>query len=126
MFLREAIPLFGVTALFISVLDYLGGLNAIERAMEPITSIVGMPADFAQVLILGIIRRDFAAAGMTDMTLEPAQIFVGLVVITLFVPCILAMVLIAQERDVKSGIVMWVGSWIVAFLVGGILAGVLL
>jgi len=126
MFLREAIPLFGATALVISVLDYVGGLDVIERALEPITSLVGMPTDFAQVLILGVIRRDFAAAGMTDMALGPAQVFVGLVVITLFVPCILSMVLIAQERDVKSGMIMWIGSWVVAFLVGGILAGVLL
>jgi ferrous iron transport protein B len=126
MFLREAIPLFAVTAVVISALDYFGGLDAIEGTLEPLTSFVGLPSDFAQVLILGIIRRDFAAAGMTDMALGPAEIFVGLVVITLFVPCILSMVMIVKERDVKSGVVMWLGSWVVAFLVGGILAGVLL
>ena len=126
MFLREAIPLFGVTAVVISALDYLGGLDAIERTLSPVTSFVGLPTDFAQVLVLGIIRRDFAAAGMSDMTLSNPQIFVGLVLITLFVPCILSMVMIVKERDAKSGAVMWIGSWIVAFLVGGLLAGVLL
>ncbi|HKL28758.1 MAG TPA: nucleoside recognition domain-containing protein, partial [Natrialbaceae archaeon] len=126
MFLREAIPLFGVTAVVISALDYLGGLDAIERTLAPVTSFVGLPTDFAQVLVLGVIRRDFAAAGMSDMTLSNPQIFVGLVLITLFVPCILSMVMIVKERDAKSGAVMWIGSWIVAFLVGGLLAGVLL
>lgn len=126
MFLREAGPLFAVTALGISVLDYVGVLAAIQRAMAPVTALVGMPPDFAQVLILGLIRRDFAAAGMTDLALGPAQVFVGLVVVTLFVPCILSMVMIVKERDVRSGVLMWVGSWLVAFLVGAVLAGVLL
>jgi ferrous iron transport protein B len=122
MFFREAAPLFGATALVVSLADYTGLLAGLERLLEPLTTFVGMPTDFAQILILGLIRRDFAAAGMTDLALAPAQIFVGLVVITLFVPCILSMVMIGKERDLKSGLVMWVGSWIVAFGVGGLLA----
>ncbi|WP_181685238.1 ferrous iron transport protein B [Halorhabdus salina] len=122
MFLREAIPLFAVTALAISALDYVGGLAAIQDGLRPLTSLVGMPTDFGQILVLGLIRRDFAAAGMTDMALSSAQVFIGLVVITLFVPCILAMVMILKERDAKSAILMWLGSWVVAFGVGGLLA----
>ena len=122
MFLTEAIPLFAATAVVISLLDYVGTLEAIKEGMGPVTDLVGMPADFAQVLILGLIRRDFAAAGMTDLAITPAQTFVGLVVVTLFVPCILSMVMIVKERDVTTGALMWIGSWIVAFGVGGILA----
>ncbi|WP_135663944.1 ferrous iron transport protein B [Halorhabdus rudnickae] len=122
MFLREAIPLFGATAVVISALDYVGGLAAIQNGLRPLTSLVGMPADFGQILVLGLIRRDFAAAGMTDMALSSAQVFVGLVVITLFVPCILAMVMIFKEQDAKSALLMWVGSWVTAFSVGGVLA----
>lgn len=122
MFFREAVPLFGATAIVVSLADYTGMLETIEAGLTPLTELVGMPADFAQVLILGLIRRDFAAAGMTDMALSAPQVFVGLVVITLFVPCILSMVMIGKERDLKAGTVMWLGSWIVAFTVGGILA----
>ena len=122
MFLREAIPLFGATAVVVSALDYVGGLAAIQNGLRPLTSLVGMPADFGQILVLGLIRRDFAAAGMTDMALSSAQVFIGLVVITLFVPCILAMVMIFKERDAKSALLMWVGSWVTAFSVGGVLA----
>ncbi|MFB6200804.1 MAG: ferrous iron transport protein B, partial [Halorhabdus sp.] len=122
MFLREAAPLFAGTALVVSALDYVGGLDAIESGLRPLTALVGMPEDFGQVLVLGLIRRDFAAAGMTDMALSSAQIFVGLVVVTLFVPCILSMVMILKERDKTSALLMWLGSWVVAFGVGGILA----
>lgn len=126
MFLTEAGPLFAGTAVVVSALDYTGRLETIEAGLSPLVSLLGLPASFAQVLILGLVRRDFAAAGMTDMALSAPQIFVGLVVITLFVPCILAMVMIVKERDLKSGILMWVGSWAVAFTVGGLLALVLL
>lgn len=122
MFFREAVPLFAGAAIVISLLDYTELLAAIERGVRPLTGLVGMPADFAQVLILGLIRRDFAAAGMTDLALSTPQIFVGLVVITLFVPCILAMVMIGKERDMTAGAATWLGSWIVAFTVGAILA----
>ncbi|UWG47390.1 Fe2+ transport system protein B [Halanaeroarchaeum sp. HSR-CO] len=126
MFLREAGPLFAATAIAVSALDYTGSLATIERWLEPLVGIVGLPASFGQVLILGLIRRDFAAAGMTDMALSAPQVFVGLVVVTLFVPCILSMMMIVKERDLKSGVLMWIGSWVVAFTVGGLLALVLL
>ncbi|MFB6150244.1 MAG: ferrous iron transport protein B [Haloarculaceae archaeon] len=125
MFLREAVPLFAVTAVAISALDYVGGLDLIERGLAPLTGSLGLPQDFGQVLVLGLIRRDFAAAGMTDMALSTGQIFVGLVVVTLFVPCILSMTMILKERDARTGLVMWLGSWVVAFVVGALAAGVL-
>mgnify|MGYP000512326352 CR=1 FL=1 len=123
-FLAEAVPLFAVTAVAISLLDYAGYLAALVRGLRPLTRLLGLPADFGEVLVLGLIRRDFAAAGMTDLSLGAAGTFVGLVVITLFVPCVLAMAMIVKERDLKSGLLMWVGSWVVAFLVGVILATV--
>ncbi|MFB6132075.1 MAG: ferrous iron transport protein B [Halanaeroarchaeum sp.] len=126
MFLREAGPLFAGTALVVSALDYAGTLERIEAGLAPLVDLLGLPASFAQVLILGLVRRDFAAAGMTDLALSAPQVFVGLVVITLFVPCILSMMMIVKERDLKSGVLMWVGSWAVAFTVGGILALVVL
>ncbi|WP_136688477.1 ferrous iron transport protein B [Halorhabdus amylolytica] len=125
MFLREAAPLFAGTALVVSLLDYVGGLEAIMNGLRPLTSLIGMPADFGQILVLGLIRRDFAAAGMTNMALSHAQIFVGLIVITLFVPCILTMTMILKERDKKTAILMWLGSWVAAFTVGGLAAATL-
>lgn len=126
MFIREAGPLFAATAVGVSALDYVGFLRVVESWLEPVVGLLGLPASFGQVLILGLIRRDFAAAGMTDMALSTPQVFVGLVVITLFVPCILSMMMIVKERDVKSGVLMWTGSWVVAFVVGGVLAAILL
>lgn len=126
MFLREAIPLFAAASLVVSVLDLTGLLESLESLLNPVTTGIGMPAEFSQVLLLGVIRRDFAAAGMTDLVLSPEQVFVGLVVITLFVPCILSIGIILKERDAKSGLLIWAGSWTVAFTVGWILSQVLI
>jgi ferrous iron transport protein B len=124
MFLAEATPLFAGTAIVVSGLDYLGGLAALERWLRPVTALLGLPAEFGRVLVLGIVRRDFAAAGLTDLSLSAPQTFVGLVVVTLFVPCILSMVMILEERDLASGALVWLGSVVVAFSVGTVLAGV--
>lgn len=125
VFIREASLLFGGAAVVVSALEYAGGLSELEGALAPVTGLVGLPADFGRVLLLGVIRRDFAAAGMTDLPLSAGQTFVGLVVITLFVPCILSMMMIVKERNLGAGLLMWVGSWLVAFAVGGALAVVI-
>lgn len=124
-FLREAGPLFGVTALVVSASEYLGVLATITESLRPLTATIGLPASFGQVLVLGLIRRDFAAAGMTDMALSAPQTFVGLIVVTLFVPCILTMTMILKERGARSALLMWAGSWITAFGVGGAVAALL-
>lgn len=71
---------------------------------------------------MGIIRRDFGAAGLTDLILTPMQTIVALITITLFVPCIAAIMLIFKERSKAEAISIWIGSFIVAFLVGGAVA----
>lgn len=124
-FLREAGPLFAGTALAVSALEYVGVLDVIVDALRPVTAALGLPASFGRVLVLGLIRRDFAAAGMTDLALSASETFVGLVVVTLFVPCILTMATILEERDVRSALLMWLGSWVVAFGVGGGVAALL-
>jgi len=124
-FLKEAAPLFAGTALVVSALDYVGVLDVIVRGLRPVTALLGLPAAFGQILVLGLIRRDFAAAGMTDIALSAPQTFVGLVVVTLFVPCILTMTMTLNERDARSALLIWVGSWAAAFGVGGLVAALL-
>jgi ferrous iron transport protein B len=124
-FVEEATPLLAVTAAAVSTADYVGALDAVVGALRPLTAALGLPASFGQVLVLGLIRRDFAAAGMTDMALSASQTFVGLIVVTLFVPCVLTMAMILRERDARSALLVWVGSWVTAFAVGGVVAAAL-
>jgi ferrous iron transport protein B len=75
---------------------------------------------------MGIVRRDFGAAGLNDLAaqglLNGPQVIVSLVAITLFVPCIAAIMVIFKERSWQESALIWIGSFIISFLTAGILA----
>ncbi|MGD2152760.1 MAG: ferrous iron transporter B [Gemmatimonadales bacterium] len=125
-FMREATPWFAAGALIIAVLQVTGGLDFWERLLRPlIVSWLHLPAEAARAIVMGLVRRDFGAAGLYDMGLSPEQALVSLVVITLFVPCVASILVMAKEHGVRTAIRIWVGTWVVAFAVGGVLAKLL-
>ena len=74
---------------------------------------------------MGFVRRDFGAAGFFTMDLTSAQLLVGMVTITLFVPCIASVMVIMKERGWKYLAGLFVASVGLAFLLGGVLAKLL-
>ena len=123
MFVKEATPLFFIGALLISIMQYTDILTAIQTAVEPLTvGLLKLPKETATAFIMGIIRRDFGAAGLTDISMTSVQVLISLVVMTLFVPCIAAIMVIFKERGYKDALLIWLGSFVVAFAAGGILA----
>jgi len=126
-FILEAGPLFVLGAAIITVLQYTGILDVISNAFAPITEgFLKLPKETAVAFIMGIIRRDFGAAGLNDMVsrgmLNPSQILIALIAITLFVPCIAAVMVIFKERTWKESLVIWLGSFVISFLTAGIVA----
>lgn len=122
-FIKEAIPLFAVGALFISTLHLSGLLELIQQWLAPLTvGWLNLPEGAATAFIMGIVRRDFAAAGLASMALTPVQALVSLITITLFVPCIASVLIIFKERSKKEAALMWAGTWVIAFVVGGVMA----
>ncbi|MEB3330461.1 MAG: ferrous iron transport protein B [Candidatus Sericytochromatia bacterium] len=125
-FLQEAVPLFLLAALVVGVCKVTGLLTLISRGLAPlVVGLLHLPQEAAAAFLMGLIRRDFGAAGLTDMPLAPAQIVVALVVITLFVPCIATVVVLFKERGWREAAVLWGGSWVLAFAIGGVLAAAL-
>ena len=119
-FLVEAAPLFALGSLIISILQLTGSLDLLQKALSPITTAwLGLPAKTATAFIMGIVRRDFGAAGLSNMNLNHLQTVVSLVTITLFVPCIASVMIIFKERSKKEAAFMWLSTWVIAFLVGG-------
>ncbi|MEW6622038.1 MAG: ferrous iron transport protein B [Bacillota bacterium] len=122
-FLKEAFPLFAVGALLISVLQLTGILKWLQNVLSPLTvGLLRLPAESATAFVMGVVRRDFGAAGLYDMTLEPAQTLVALITITLFVPCIASVLVLFKERGKKEAVTIWLATWVIAFLVGGTVA----
>ncbi|TCO73791.1 ferrous iron transport protein B [Marinisporobacter balticus] len=131
MFILEAGPLFVLGAAIITLLQYSGTLEIISDALAPITvGFLKLPKETTQTFIMGIIRRDFGAAGLNILAeqglLNPLQVVVSLVAITLFVPCIAAIMVVFKERSWQESVIIWVGSFVISFLTAGILAQIVL
>ena len=129
-FLKEASPMFLVGSLLVSILKVTGGLALFHKALSPIVVyLLKMPEEFANVFIMGMIRRDFGSVEILKMSgiegnagvLDPVQIFVAAVAVTLFVPCLAALIMIYKERGFKEASLIWLGSFIASVLTGSIL-----
>lgn len=127
-FMLESIPMFCLAGLVVSIGQMTGMLDWFVRSLQPLTvGLLQLPADerIATTFILGIVRRDFAAFGLTDVALSQTQAVVAMIVITLFVPCIATVGVMIKERGFAIAMSIWAGSWLFAFLIGGALARVL-
>lgn len=126
-FMKEATPWFFVGALAVGVMQVTGILEVWKDALAPLTTDwLGLPREAATAFVMGIVRRDFGAAGLYQLTLSNDQIVVALVTITLFVPCIASLMVMMKERGWKEAMIVWASSWVGAFTVGGVLARIIL
>jgi ferrous iron transport protein B len=124
-YLAEALPLFLAGTLVLFALDRLHVLGAVVRAGEPVvTGLLGLPPQASEAFLIGFLRRDFAATRLFDMSrsggLDAAQLVVAMVTITLFIPCIANVFMIAKERGLKTALWMTAFIFPFAFAVGGL------
>jgi ferrous iron transport protein B len=126
-YLKEVIPLFVVGTAALFLLDKLRILPALARAGEPLVKgWLGLPKEMSNAFLIGFLRRDFGAVYILDAAtgphplLTPLQIFVSMVTITLFMPCIANFLMIAREHGFKTAWAMAAFIFPFAFFVGGI------
>lgn len=127
-FLREALPMFALAGAVVSIAQMLGWLDTFVNWLKPVvTQWLLLPSDprIPTTFILGIVRRDFASFGLTEVVLTASQAVTAMIVITLFVPCIATVGVMIKERGMKIAMTIWIGSWVCAFVIGGVLARVL-
>jgi len=127
-FLQDATPMFFLAGFLVTIAQMIGLLDAFVRLLQPITvAWLHLPNDprIATTFILGIVRRDFASFGLTEVPLTPVQAVTAMIVITLFVPCIATVGVMIKERGAKIALTIWAGSWICAFFIGGLMSLVL-
>ncbi|HEY9756020.1 MAG TPA: ferrous iron transporter B [Oculatellaceae cyanobacterium] len=124
-FLQDATPMFFVAGFAVTIAQMLGLLDLFIKLLQPITvNWLHLPNDprIATTFILGIVRRDFASFGLTEVSLTPVQAVTAMIVITLFVPCIATVGVMIKERGPKIALSIWFGSWVAAFAIGGLLS----
>jgi ferrous iron transport protein B len=104
-YFMEILPLF----ILASVLLWIGKLtNFFDKAVEamsPAMAAIGLPKEVAVAFIFGFFRRDYGAAGLYDLQtkglLDPRQLTVAAVTLTLFIPCVAQFLIMKKERGWK-------------------------
>ena len=122
-YLIEVIPLFLLGTFIMFALDKTGALPFIIRAGEPLVSgWLGLPKEASAAFVMGFLRRDFGATGLFAMadTLSPIQAVVGMITITLFIPCFASLMMMVKEQGSKVALAMVAVIVPFAFLIGGL------
>uniref|UniRef100_A0A831U364 Ferrous iron transport protein B n=1 Tax=Geobacter metallireducens TaxID=28232 RepID=A0A831U364_GEOME len=118
-YFMEILPLF----ILASVLLWLGKIThffgKLVGWMEPVMASIGLPREAAVAFIFGFFRRDYGAAGLYDLQekglMEPRQLVVAAVTLTLFVPCVAQFLMMKKERGLRVATLIGIFVSFVAF-----------
>ncbi len=129
-YLKEAVPLFILGTLILFIGNKLGALVYLQKLTDPlVVGVLNLPSKAAEAFVIGFLRRDYGAAGLFVLAkqglLDPIQVVVSLVVITLFVPCIANFFMMVKELGMKIALIMLAFIFPFAFAVGGVLNWIL-
>jgi ferrous iron transport protein B len=121
-YIKEVLPIF----VLISVVIWIGRITTVFDIVVSLLAIpsmaIGLPRSAGLIFLYGFFRRDYGAAGLFDLIekgiFTQSQIIVGMVALTLFVPCIAMFSVMCKERGVKAGVSILVLSLVTAFVVG--------
>ena len=122
-YLVEVIPLFLLGTFIMYAMDKSGVLPAIIEAGEPLVSgWLGLPKEASAAFVMGFLRRDFGATGLFAMahSLSPIQAVVGMITITLFIPCFASLMMMVKEQGSKVALGMVAVIVPFAFIIGGL------
>jgi ferrous iron transport protein B len=124
MFLREAVPLFILSALGLFLADKIGLLVLIEDMAAPIVKgFLGLPPQFVESLIMGFIRGEAGLAMLKKMldtgAIDHLQLVVAMIVTILFIPCVTNFMLIIKEQGSKKAFAIIVSVTACAIVAGG-------
>jgi len=124
-YFMEILPLF----ILASVLLWIGKIThffeLMVEWMKPAMAAIGLPAETAVAFIFGFFRRDYGAAGLYDLQtkglMNPRQLVVAAVTLTLFIPCVAQFLIMKRERGWKVAIGIGLFVTVLAFGSGWLL-----
>lgn len=122
-FLYEACPAFVASAGVLLALQLSGLLERLRQLLAPVVvQGFGLPAESTDMLLMTLARREVGAVMMKDLVdrglLDHRQIFVGLLVMTLFVPCMSNTLVLGKVVGGRRTAVIFVAVMSIAILAG--------
>ncbi len=126
-FLRDTVPAFLWGGIGIALLDYYNGFMKLRQWFAPITTeLLRIPENAANLFVMSIIKRDLGAAGfysmVTNGSFTQKEILITLIVLTLFVPCFASQMILFKQGKALTATLIWIGSFLIAFSVGGLVS----
>ena len=101
-FILEAIPLVLGGIFLISLLDVTGLTDFLSRMLAPVfRGLLGLPAEAAAPIFLGILRKDVALGMLGTLGLSPTQLVVATVTLAMTFPCIATFIVLWKELGGK-------------------------
>lgn len=130
-FLQSAGSTFFIGSVAISILDFYHGFMKLSEWFSPITSdFLKLPDLATNLFVMSIVKRDLGAAAFYSMVgdgrFTQQQIVVTLVVLTLFVPCFASQMILFKQGKPFTAVLIWLGSFLIAFSVGGLVRFILI
>jgi len=129
-FLKISFPLIIASSTIIKLIEMLGFLDSISKALSPITVWwLGLPEITGVILIFGVLRKELtlimlaSLLGTTDFQsiLTPLQMFIFALVVMLYIPCVATIAACAREFGWRRALVIALVEILFAILAGGII-----
>jgi ferrous iron transport protein B len=121
-YFMEIFPLFMIASVMLWAGKLTGALQWLVEAFNPVMRVLGLPNEASAAFIFGFFRRDFGAAGLYDLQtqglLNPVQLTVAAVTLTLFVPCVAQFLVMQKERGWRTSLKIFFIVTGLAFAVG--------
>ena len=121
-YFMEIFPLFMIASVLLWAGKLTGALQWLVSAFNPVMRLLGLPHEASAAFIFGFFRRDFGAAGLYDLhtngLLNPVQLTVAAVTLTLFVPCVAQFLVMQKERGWRTSLAIFFLVTGMAFAVG--------
>ena len=116
----EILPLFVIASILLWVGKITHFFGTMVEWMSPVMSSLGLPRETAVAFIFGFFRRDYGAAGLYDLQtkglMNPRQLTVAAVTLTLFIPCVAQFLIMKRERGWNVAIA--IGVFVSTFAFG--------
>lgn len=124
-YLREIWILFIGISVLTWALKSSGLMERLITMLRPLSATLGLPGEAAPIFIYGFLRRDYGAAGLFDLArdglLDPEQVLVAAVVLTLFLPCAAQLAMLVREQGWRFAGLVVLFTAIVSWLAGVLL-----
>lgn len=102
-YIFEAVPLIMLGMLIITAAEMTGIINIVEKIMYyPVTVLLGLPAESASVVILGVFRKDISIALLVPFNMSAKQLVIACIFMAMYLPCTAAFFVLLKEGGWKD------------------------